>query len=142
MDFECPEDLYKCKIDFLLKKLKNKDIFDNNMDKIIELIKKYEVDLHNKESHCGNCKDSVTKWNFIKNKVQKSCSDVVSKGKISWILFRTAIIISLFFILFLIPSVYLFFEDQMPTTWIRLIILFIFFVAIVFIVERVSIRSG
>lgn len=125
MDICNNEQLSEQKYNYILGKLQNLD--DEKINKIIDLID-YKDDSY------------VSNWNKSKSVISNMKSTVSSASNLGICAFTSALIIATIITILLIPIVNSFINDKIPNTFYRLFVIWIFLIAIIFIVEMIALK--
>ena len=72
----------------------------------------------------------------VKEKFKEMTKSVVNRGKVGITVFASSLVIAIILTILFIPSVYNGIQNLVPNVWYRLFVIFIFFLAIVYLVER------
>jgi len=75
--------------------------------------------------------------NKIHQKFKDTKTSIINRGQVGISLFSTSIVISALITILFIPKVYSKLIELIPGTYYRLFVIFIFFIAVIYLIERI-----
>lgn len=88
----------------------------------------------NKEEDINERKEQC---NIIHKKFKELKNTIINRGQVAINLFATSVVISALITILFIPKVYSWLIELIPNTYYRLFVLFVFLIALIYLVERI-----